>query len=74
MYQSLGSGERYGDACAQAIYYLLSGEIDTAADWVEKAIEERHHSILFYLRFVVCQPLRASDRWPKIARMVNLPR
>jgi hypothetical protein len=40
---------------------------------VEKAIEERDHSMMFYLRFVVCRPLCASHRWPTIARMVNLP-
>jgi hypothetical protein len=38
--------------------------VDDAAGWVEKAIQ---------LRFVVCRPLRAVARWPKIARVVNLP-
>ena len=58
---------------ARSVYHLLCGDIDTAADWVEKSIDERDHSMMFYLRFVVCQPLRASHRWPKIARMLNLP-
>lgn len=73
LYQTLGSGERFGDARAQAVYHLLCGDVDKAADWVEQAIEERDHSMMYYLRFVVCRPLRASARWPKIARMVRLP-
>jgi hypothetical protein len=28
---------------------------------------------MFYLHFVVCKELRASHRWPKIAKMLNLP-
>ncbi len=73
LYQSLGTGERFGDYRAQAVYDLLCGDVDRAADWVEKALEQRDHSMMYYLRFVICKPLRASDRWPKIARMVNLP-
>ena len=29
--------------------------------------------MMYYLRFVICKPLRASHRWPAIAKMVNLP-
>jgi serine/threonine-protein kinase len=71
--QSLGTGGQSGDCRAQAVYYLMCGDVDTGADWVEKAIAERDFSMMYYLRFVVCQPLRASHRWPAIAKMVNLP-
>jgi tetratricopeptide (TPR) repeat protein len=71
--QSLGSGDVFGDCRAQAIYHLLCRDVDAGADWTEKAIAERDFSMMYYLRFVVCRPLRASARWPKIARMVNLP-
>ncbi|MGA7752107.1 MAG: protein kinase [Candidatus Sulfotelmatobacter sp.] len=70
---TLGSGEALGDARAHALFHLLSGELDQGADWVEKAIEQRDASMIFYLRFVVCKGLRASHRWPKIARRINLP-
>jgi TolB-like protein/Tfp pilus assembly protein PilF len=73
LYRSLGAGSRYGDARAQAVYHLLCGDIDTAADWVERAIGERDHSIIFYMRFVIARPLQASHRWAPIARMMNLP-
>jgi hypothetical protein len=70
---TLGSGKALGDARAHALFHLLSGELDQGADWVEKAIEQRDASMIFYLRFVVCKGLRASHRWPKIARMIKLP-
>ena len=69
--QSLGSGGSHGDSRAQAVYHLLCGEIDAGADWTQKAIAERSFSMMYYLRFVVCKPLRASHRWPAIAKMVN---
>ncbi|HSA92919.1 MAG TPA: protein kinase [Terriglobales bacterium] len=71
--QALGSDEALGDARAHALFHLLCGELDLGADWIEKAIEQRDASTMFYLRFVVCKGLRASHRWPKIAKMVNMP-
>jgi TolB-like protein/Tfp pilus assembly protein PilF len=70
--KELGSGEALGDARAHALFHLICGEIDKAADWVEKAIKQRDSSMRFYLGFVICKGLRASHRWPKIAKMVNL--
>jgi len=70
--QTFGSGEALGDARTHALFHLLCGELDQGADWVEKAIEQRDASMMFYLRFVVCKGLRASHRWLKISRMVNL--
>jgi hypothetical protein len=71
--QTLGSGETVGDARAHAVFHLLCGELDAGADWVEKAIEQGDPSMMYYLRFVVCKKLRASHRWPKIGKMINLP-
>ena len=70
---ALGSGEAPGDARAHALFHLLCGEVDRGADWAEKAIEQRDPSMMFYLRFVVSKGLRASSRWPKIAKKINLP-
>jgi TolB-like protein/Tfp pilus assembly protein PilF len=69
----LGSGEAHGDPRGHLMFHLLSGEIDEGADWVEKALEQRDPSAMFDLRFVACKGLRASHRWPKIAKMINLP-
>jgi tetratricopeptide (TPR) repeat protein len=72
--KTLGSGEALGDARSRALFHLLCGEVDKGADWAEKAIKEHDLSMrMIYLRFVVCKGLRASHRWPKIARTLNLP-
>jgi len=71
--KALGSGKAIGDARAHALFHLLCGEIDQGADWAVRAIEERDSSMMVYLRFVVSKRLRASHRWPKIAKMINLP-
>ncbi len=73
LYDSLGAGERADDVRARAVYHLLCGDIDQAADFAEKAIALRDNSMMYYLRFVISRPLRASTRWPAIARMLNLP-
>ena len=71
--KTLGSGEALGNARARALFHFICGEVDEGADWAEKAIKEQDLSMMIDLRFVVCKGLRASHRWPKIARMVNLP-
>jgi serine/threonine-protein kinase len=72
--QSIGSGEDIGEARNHALFHLLCGELDEGADWAEKAVKEHDLSMMMYLRFAVCKELRSSLRWPKIARMLNLPR
>jgi len=57
----------------RVLYHLICGEIDAAADWFEKAIEQRDPILVPWLRLPLAKPLRASPRWPKIAAMMNLP-
>jgi serine/threonine-protein kinase len=72
--KTIGSGKALGDARTQAIYHLLCGETNEGADWAEEAIQKNDLSMkTIYIRFVVCKELRASHRWPKIAKMINLP-
>ena len=72
--KTLGSGGAPGDARAQALFHLLCGEVDKGADWAERAIQEGDLAMrTVYIRFVACKQLRASNRWPKIAKMINLP-
>jgi serine/threonine-protein kinase len=71
--QRLGSGEAYGAPTGLATFHTCCGEIDLAADWIEKAIEERHPMILPFLQSAIAEPLRASPRWPKLAALMNLP-
>ena len=54
------------------MYHLVCAEIDAALDWYQKDIELRRPNapMIAYAGFL--RPLRASPRWPQIARMMNL--
>jgi serine/threonine-protein kinase len=70
--EPLRSTPVYGAPLAFATFHLYCSEIDACADWVEKGIAERHPAIFFFLRSHA-QALLASDRWPGLARLLNLP-
>jgi TolB-like protein/Tfp pilus assembly protein PilF len=71
--QKLGAGRVYGASMGLAIFHACCDEIDLAADWLEKAIEERYPGIVLWLQSTMAEPLRSSPRWPKLAKMMNLP-
>jgi len=71
--QKLGSGEAYGTSNGWAIFHTCSGEIDLAADWYERAIEERDSLVPSTLSSAFGERVRASARWPKLAALMNLP-
>jgi tetratricopeptide (TPR) repeat protein len=55
------------------MYHLLCSEIDAALDWFERDIELRQPSATLVASAGFFRPLRASPRWPKLAKMMNLP-
>jgi eukaryotic-like serine/threonine-protein kinase len=57
-------------ALGLAIYHLLCSDLDTCADWTERAIADRHPAIFYFLCHATA--LRESHRWPALARQVNL--
>jgi hypothetical protein len=57
-----------------ALYHLIRGEIDAAADWYEKAIEQRDPIVIPWITLPLAKPLRSSPRWPKLATMMKLPK
>jgi tetratricopeptide (TPR) repeat protein len=69
----LGSGEAYGASMGWAIFHICCNEIDLAADWYEKAIEERDSLVPSTLQTAIGESVRASPRWPKLAALMNLP-
>jgi len=71
--QKLGSGETYGASAGWALFHTCCGEIDLAADWFEKAIEERYSLVLTTLQSAISEPVRASTSWPKLAALMKLP-
>jgi TolB-like protein len=70
--QPLLTTTEYVDPIGLAMYYLLRGELDSCADWVERAIEQRQAAIGFFLNSHATA-LRSTSRWPALARMMNLP-
>jgi eukaryotic-like serine/threonine-protein kinase len=71
MLEELGDGRSYGAPIGFVIFYLLSSEPDKAADWAEKAIEQRDPRIAVTLR-LFGTIWRSSPRWPALARQMNL--
>lgn len=55
------------------IYHLVWREIDAALDWYQKDIELRRPNAPMVAFAGYMGPLRSSPRWPKLARMMNLP-
>jgi tetratricopeptide (TPR) repeat protein len=70
--QKLGDGQAYGAPLAFVIYYLLCSQIDLAAAWTEKAIEQRDAALTSYLQLPQLKELRGSSRWPALAKMMSL--
>ena len=53
--------------------HLVCGEVDAALDWYQEDIEQRRPNgpMVAFAGFL--RPLRASPRWSKVARLMNLP-
>lgn len=71
--EKLGPAEAFVAPSGWALFYLCTGEIDLAADWFEKVIEQRDPLGAQVLQTPIAEPLRASARWPKLAALMNLP-
>ena len=71
--ENLGDGTAPGAPLGFIHYHLICSEIEQAAGWAEKAIEQRESSIIYFLLYPLARPLRRSSRWPSLAKMMNLP-
>jgi eukaryotic-like serine/threonine-protein kinase len=67
--EGLRPGTAWGAPTGMAIFHALCGEFDQAAEWVERAIEDRYPRLVAILGPL----LRSSPRWPALARLMNLP-
>jgi tetratricopeptide (TPR) repeat protein len=67
--ETLGSGESYGAATGLAVFHAMCGELDRAAKWAERAIEERHPPLLRILGPL----LYSTPVWPGLAKLMRLP-
>ena len=57
---------------ALTTYYLLLDDIDVAASWADKAIDQRTPGLLQILHLPIAKSLRDSPRWPAIADRMHL--
>jgi serine/threonine protein kinase/tetratricopeptide (TPR) repeat protein len=57
----------------KVMYHSVCSEIDAAIDWYERDIEMRLPGATMLASAGFFKPLRASPRWPKLAKMMNLP-
>jgi hypothetical protein len=55
------------------MFHALRNEPEAAATWFDRAIDQRHQFVQMILLTRPYLPvLRASTRWPALARRVNL--
>jgi eukaryotic-like serine/threonine-protein kinase len=71
--ETLGGGTAPGAPLGFIHYHLTCSEIEQAAGWAEKAIEQREPAIIYFLLLPLMKDLRRSSRWPALAKMMNLP-
>jgi eukaryotic-like serine/threonine-protein kinase len=72
--RGLGNGKANAAPLGFAFFHLLCGEVEEAAEWTERALEQRHPLVPMLLLTPPWEPLlRSSARWPKLAKIMNLP-
>jgi len=55
------------------VYHMICSEIDAAIDSYERGILLHQPFAAQFASVGFFKPLRSSPRWPKLARMMNLP-
>ena len=69
----LGDGRANAAPVAFAIYHLLCGEPDKAAEWTETALKQKSEMVAMLLLTPPWSPLlRSSSRWTRLAKLMNL--
>jgi TolB-like protein len=66
-------GESPNPIWGRVLYHLFCSEIDQAARWYERMIQQREPFAVIFASDSVLKPLRISGHWPKLARLMNLP-
>jgi serine/threonine protein kinase/Tfp pilus assembly protein PilF len=66
--KKLGDGKAYGAPNGFVSFHYMCGELDSAADWAQKAIDQRQPSVMLMPLF-----FRGSPRWSRLAKLMNLP-
>lgn len=66
-------GESPRPVFGRVLYHLHRSEIDEAANWWARMIEQRELFAVEFASAPVVRPLRDSPHWPKLATLMNLP-
>ena len=67
------SRTQYVTAYAIALVHAALGQRDSAFVWLNKAVDERTHWVLWLNRDLRWDPIRSDERFRAIVRRVNLP-
>ena len=73
MLRKLQPADAFGVPLGMAIYHWVLQEFDAEADWFEKAIDQRDPISSMLLWFWYAAELRATPRWGRLMRKLNLP-
>ncbi|MBZ5575762.1 MAG: protein kinase [Acidobacteriia bacterium] len=65
--------QTYGVPSALTFFHILSGDFGSAAEWCERAIEQRDPRIVIGLRHPLFAPFLADPRGRALWRKMNLP-
>jgi tetratricopeptide (TPR) repeat protein len=69
--------DRLGDApmplWGRVVYHLQVAELDAAAEWYARMIDQRDPFALVYARGSITRALREHHRWPGLAQLMKLP-
>jgi hypothetical protein len=71
----LRPGTAFGAPFGLALAALGDGDLDEAAGWLEKGIEQRDLWVSFLLNVgnIGGRVMWSSPRWPRLARLMNVP-
>jgi serine/threonine-protein kinase len=67
------NGAAFGAPAGLFAYYATIGDVDRAAQWLEKAIEQRDTRCPWIFPNMLGNTIRANPHWPRLAKMMNLP-
>jgi serine/threonine-protein kinase len=74
--RKLVAGDRYGTAMGLLLFHLVRSELDVAADWAWKVLQERDTRLIYILGLLRAPSrnlLRSNERWSAIAGALNIP-
>ena len=66
-------GEGSQPVMGRVLYHVLCSEMELAAEWYERAIEQRDPFALVFANTPLLSVFRQTPHWQKLAKMMNLP-